>query len=326
MVNNIEDIRQPIAHEFRNFEHRFSEALDNDVDTLHEIFQHILANRGKQIRPILTLLSAKLCGNINDKTYDIATVLELLHTASLLHDDVIDDTSQRRGTPSINAAWNNKLAILAGDYLLSVAMKMLVQTRNVRIQQLVCELVMQLSRGEVLELHHNGSMWIDEQTYFEIIRSKTASLFAACTEAGAISVGATGYQATSMRKFGEELGLCFQLRDDILDYSDSDQLGKPTMNDIRDGKVTLPLIIALCRAPEFERTEFMNRVETHPYDWDIENEIKSFVLRYDGVRYAQQQIDEHRKKAKLILTAFHPVTPAYQSLLDLLDFIMLRSY
>lgn len=325
-MKTIDDIRQPVEAEFEIFEHRFAQALQSDINVLKDIYEHTLANKGKRVRPLLTLLSGRLCGKINDKTYDIASVLEILHTASLMHDDVIDDTHQRRGQQSVNDKWTNKLAILSGDYMLGIAMKMLVQLRNVRLQQLVCELVQRLSKGEVLELHHDSSMWIDETQYFDIIYNKTASLFATCTEAGAISVGATGYQATALRRFGEELGLCFQLQDDILDWSDGEQLGKPTMNDIRDHKVTLPLIISLNRAEEEECALLKKRIENEPFDWSLENDIKSFVLRYDGIRYAQKKIEEHRHKAKLHLTAFHPITPAYEALLNMLDFTTQRTY
>ncbi len=325
-MKTIDDIRKSVMAEFAIFERHFARALENETDVLHDIFEHILANRGKQLRPLLTLLSAQLCGKINDKTYSIATVLEMLHTASLIHDDVVDSTTQRRGQQSVNDKWTNKIAVLAGDYLMASALKELVQMRNIRLQQLISVLIQQLTKGEILELNHNSSMWINENRYFNIIQLKTASLFATCTEAGAISVGATGYQATNLRKFGEELGICFQLQDDILDWSDGEQLGKPTMNDIHDHKVTLPLIIALNRAEDSERNKLMRRVENEPLDWELESDIKTFVLKYDGIGYAQKKIEEHKRKAKLLLTVFHPVTPTYEALLDLLDFTTLRTF
>ena len=325
-MEKITEIRKPVEKEYKAFQLRFANALNTEQPVLKDICQHILDHHGKQVRPLLTLLSAKLCGTPNDKTYDIAAVLELLHTASLLHDDVVDETLQRRGEKSVNSEWGNKLAILGGDYILSMAMRMLVLTRNVRLQQTVCELVQQLSIGEVMELHHDTSMWIDEDQYYEIIKRKTASLFAACTETGAISVGATGYQTTHLRRFGEQLGLCFQIQDDILDYSDSEQLGKPTMNDIRDHKVTLPLIIALRRATERERKELIERIGNHDIDWELESDIKSLVLRYDGVGYCRQQLDKHRKEAQVALTVFHPITRVHESLLSLLHFTIARNY
>lgn len=325
-MKTIDDIRKPVLAEFAIFERNFARALESETDVLNDIFEHILANRGKQLRPLLTLLSAQLCGKINDKTYSIATILEMLHTASLIHDDVVDSTSQRRGQQSVNDKWSNKIAVLSGDYLMATALKILVQMRNVRLQQMICILIQQLTKGEILELNYNSSMWIDENRYFDIIRLKTASLFSTCTESGAISVGATGYQATNLRKFGEELGLCFQLQDDILDWSEGEQLGKPTMNDIHDHKVTLPLIIALNRADEKERNKLMSRIENETINWELESDIKNCVLKYDGIRYAQKKIEEHKRKAKLLLTAFHPITPTYEALLDLLDFTTQRSF
>lgn len=325
-MTNIIDIRQPIAKEFEQFKTLFAQCLQSDINVLQEIYEHILANSGKQIRPTLTLLSAKLCGNITEKTYDAAVVFELLHTASLLHDDVIDDTLQRRSKKSVNAQWTNKLAILSGDYMLSTAMRRLTKMRNLHIQNIVCDLVSKLSKGEILEINYGDSMWITEKHYFNIIRHKTASLFSACTEAGAISVGATGVQTKALRLFGEEMGICFQMQDDIFDYSDSEQLGKPTMNDIRDKKVTLPLIIALKRADKKDAAALKLRIENEPLTWELENDIKNFVMRYDGIGYAQQRINEHKKIAKILLTEFHPITPAYESLLQLLDYTTQRSF
>ena len=325
-MNTIQNIRSIVSAEFTQFEKYFANILHTDVPVLTEMFNHILTHRGKQLRPLLTLLSGKICGNINSKTISTAVVLELMHSASLLHDDVIDDSDSRHGQPSANRLWSNKLAILAGDYMLASAMKELTRMHNIRIQQLVCDMSHTLSQGEVLELHHDSSMWISENLYFEIIRCKTASLFATCTEAGAISVGATGYQSSKLRRFGEELGICFQLQDDIFDYSENDQLGKPTMSDIRDHKATLPLIKALQRAPRQEADSLKQRIENDPFDWTLENDIKSFVLRYDGIRYAQQQIQEHKQTARQQLAVFHPISAAYEALLQLLDFTTQRTY
>ena len=325
-MNPIENIRRPVAADFSMFEQRFAQTLQSHVSTLNDIFTHLKNHRGKHIRPILTLLSAKLCGNINEKTIDTSIVLELLHTASLLHDDVIDNADTRHSQPSVNKKWSNKLAILSGDYLLATAMSCLTQMRNTRIQQLICDLSHTLSEGEVLEINYGSDIWITEQQYFEIIKKKTASLFATCTEAGAISVGATAYQANNLHAFGDELGTCFQLQDDIFDYSENEQLGKPTMNDIRDKKVTLPLLVALQRAPQQESEQLKQRIENDVFDWELENDIKSFVMRYDGIRYTRKKIEEHKRQARLALTVFHPVTPAYEALLQLLDFTTQRTF
>lgn len=302
-MTTIEQIRQPVAEEFRLFERSFEQALQTDNTLLKEVLSVVLARRGKQLRPLLVLLSAKLCHGINEKTIQTAVALELLHTASLIHDDVVDGSDTRRGLPSVNARWNNKIAVLVGDYLLAKVINILSEIRNVKILSIVSDMGRALSEGELLQLHSKDDMWITEKDYFRIIEHKTARLFAACCEAGAASSGATMKQETALSCFGEELGICFQMQDDILDYSDSEELGKPTMGDIRDGKVTLPLLISLNRAPKQEAQRIIALTQ-QDFSLKTENDIKSFVLRYDGIRYAQQRMREHQQTALSALTAF----------------------
>ncbi|MBR1564752.1 MAG: polyprenyl synthetase family protein [Paludibacteraceae bacterium] len=302
-MTTIEQIRQPVAEEFRLFERSFEQALQTDNTLLKEVLSVVLARRGKQLRPLLVLLSAKLCHGINEKTIQTAVALELLHTASLIHDDVVDGSDTRRGLPSVNARWNNKIAVLVGDYLLAKVINILSEIRNVKILNIVSDMGRALSEGELLQLHSKDDMWITEKDYFRIIEHKTARLFAACCEAGAASSGATMKQETALSYFGEELGICFQMQDDILDYSDSEELGKPTMGDIRDGKVTLPLLISLNRAPKQEAQRIIALTQ-QDFSLKTENDIKSFVLRYDGIRYAQQRMREHQQTALSALTAF----------------------
>ncbi|MBR1808392.1 MAG: polyprenyl synthetase family protein [Paludibacteraceae bacterium] len=316
-MTNIADIRRPIEEEFRLFEKEFERALLTKNPLLKEVLSLVLARRGKQLRPTLVLLSAKLCHGVNDKTIQAAVALELLHTASLMHDDVVDGSDLRRGLPSVNARWNNKIAVLTGDYMLSKVIEILATLRNVKILGIVSEMGKSLSEGELLQLHTKDDMWISERDYFNIIDKKTARLFAACCEAGAVSSGASMKQETALSCFGEELGICFQMQDDILDYSDSEELGKPTMGDIRDGKVTLPLLIALNRAPKAEAQHIISLTQ-HDINFNIENEIKSFVLRYDGIRYAQQRMREHQQTALSALSSFRacPATEALALLLN----------
>ncbi len=302
-MTSIDEIRRPVAEEFQLFQRAFEEVLKTDNALLSDVLSLILARRGKQLRPLLVLLSAKLCHGVTDKTIDTAVALELLHTATLIHDDVVDGSNMRRGLPSVNAHWNNKIAVLVGDYMLSKVVKLLAEVRNVKILSIVSEMGRALSDGELLQLHSRDDMWISEKDYFRIIEHKTARLFAACTEAGSVSSGASVRQQTALSCFGEELGICFQMQDDILDYSDSEELGKPTMGDIRDGKVTLPLIIALQRASKSETARIIQLTQKN-IDFAIENEIKSFVLRYDGIR--QQRMREHQQIALGALEAFHP--------------------
>ena len=230
----------------------FASTLHSDNHLLNEALDYIHSKRGKQLRPILVLLSAAICKGITDKSIKSAVSLELMHTASLVHDDVVDNSPTRRGDKALQEQWSNKIAILVGDYMLSKAIGLLSSVRNNTILTIISEMTAALTSGEILQLHNGQSMWISEEQYLQIIKQKTACLFSACSEVGAASSGATTRQQTAMRQFGLYLGLCFQLKDDIFDFSDIEDLGKPTMNDIRDGKATLPIIKSLQRAPKEE--------------------------------------------------------------------------
>lgn len=323
------DILRPIEQEFRVFERSFEQALQSDQPLLQEVLHYLLSRRGKQIRPQLILLAAKLCRGITDKTIDVAVALEMLHTASLTHDDVVDDSPTRRGKEAIHIHWTNKIAVLVGDFLLARVMQLIIQVRSARILSIIANMAAELSSGELLQLHSNQTMWISQKQYFRVIEQKTAGLFAACMEIGAESSGATMRQTSALRDFGLHLGMCFQMKDDVLDYSDSDEIGKPTMGDICDGKVTLPLLVALERATKEEKAYICQLAEDlshHAPHLDIsatEQEIKSFVLRYDGIRYTYRQMQEHKQKAVEALSAFHDC-PAKQSLLVLLDYTINR--
>lgn len=315
---SIEQIRQPIAAEFLHYEQVFEQALETGNNPLlKDVLSLILARRGKQLRPTLVLLSAKLAGQVNEKTYQTAVALELLHTASLMHDDVVDGSETRRGLPSVHARWNNKVAVLAGDYLLSKVIEIISSLRNVRVLGIVADMGKSLAQGELLQLQSEGGLQTTEKEYFRIIGNKTARLFSACCEAGAVTVGATMRQETALTCFGEQLGICFQLQDDILDYSDSEELGKPTLGDIREGKATLPLIASMNRATLEER-EHIRELASRPLTFDEEQEVRSFVLRYDGIRYARHKIEEHKEMAISALSVFreNPITQSLKVLLD----------
>lgn len=331
-MNTINDIRKPIESQFFQFENLYETTLRSENKLLNSVLDYIAAKRGKQLRPILVLLSAELCHGITDKTVQTAVALELLHTASLIHDDVVDSSPLRRGSEAIQEKWTNKIAVLSGDWILSKVIEITSDIRNNKILNIVASIGKNLSSGELLQLHSGQSMWISEKQYFEVIRCKTAELFSACTSAGAASSGATMRQESSLRDFGRELGIIFQLKDDILDYSDSEELGKPTMNDIRDGKATLPLLKALERAPEEERKDIEKKAEelassnnklSEKQISGMEQDIKTFVMRYDGVRYAYNKMLFHREKAIKALDLFHN-SPAKESLINLLDFAINR--
>lgn len=319
-----QDIRKVIQAEFRQYEEAFAATLQTDNAFLSTVLDYIHSKRGKQLRPILVLLSAALCRDITDKTLQTAVALELMHTTSLIHDDVVDNSPLRRGSEAVHVQWTNKVAVLVGDYLLTRVISILSDLRNTTILNIVSQMGAALTSGELLQLHSGQSMWISEKQYYQVIEQKTACLFAACSEAGAVSAGATCRQTTAMRQYGLHLGMCFQLKDDILDYSDIEDIGKPTMNDIRDGKVTLPLLISLQRAPKHEAEVIREMAESLASQaayidvFETEQDIKSFVLRYEGIRYAHQQMEHHRRKAIAALKIF-PESKYKESLLALLD-------
>jgi octaprenyl-diphosphate synthase len=323
------DFRNSIQSEFLLFEKAFSTTLSSDNPLIDNVLDYIHTKRGKQLRPILVMLSAAICKGVTDKTINTAVALELLHTASLVHDDVVDNSPTRRGTNAVHAQWTNKIAILVGDYMLAKVIGLLAEIRNTSILSIVSEVGAALSSGELIQLHNGESMWISEEQYLTVIKHKTAHLFAACCEAGAVSSGATAKQSSALRNFGMYLGLCFQLKDDVFDYSDAEDLGKPTMNDLQDGKATLPIIISLQRATKEEANHIKELAEAlaskspHIDQFEAEQEIRSFVLRYNGMRYAYQLMDKYRKKAIEALASF-PENKYKESLVALLDYSIQR--
>lgn len=323
------DFRSPIQTEFLHFEQVFGAALSSDNHLIDNVLDYIHTKRGKQLRPILVLLSAAICKGVTEKSINTAVALELLHTASLVHDDVVDASPMRRGTKSIHEQWSNKIAILVGDYMLARVIGLLSEIRNTSILSIVSEVGAALSSGELIQLHDGESMWISEEQYLSIIKHKTAHLFAACCEAGAVSSGATPKQSAALKNFGMYLGLCFQIKDDIFDYSDIEDLGKPTMNDLQDGKATLPIIVSLQRASKEEVVRIKELAEglasklPHINRFEAEQEIRSFVLRYNGIHYAYKLMDKYRKKALEALATF-PDNKYKESLKALLDYSIQR--
>lgn len=328
VLDTINDIRTFLGEDFARFQQVFAESLKTESPLLQQVNEHLLQRTGKQLRPLVVLLAARLIRSVNDKTLLSAAALEMLHTASLVHDDVVDDSPTRRGQASVQARWTNKVAVLSGDYMLSKVIATTAKLRNLRILSIVAELGQDLSSGEVLQLHSGSSMWISEEDYYRVIGQKTAALFAACAEIGAVSTGASMRQATALRQYGYELGVIFQLKDDALDYSDSETLGKPTMADLRDGKATLPLIESLVRAPREEAGAIRRLAEQLPQLQDeplheAEQRILSFVLRYDGLGYVSRQMEQHKQKAIQGLSCFHTSTEKAM-LIQLLEYAITR--
>lgn len=328
-MDSISNIRRPIETYWTQYERMMEQSLRADNKLQQEVLHYVGSRRGKQLRPLLVLLCAQICNPVTDKTLRSAVALELLHTASLIHDDVVDSSETRRGVAAVHTKWTNKVAVLIGDYMLAKVIGLVAEVRNIRILEIVSQLGRSLSSGEMVQLHVGQSMWIDEARYFQVIEQKTAQLFQACAEVGAESAGCTQRQRAALREYGRLLGICFQIKDDIFDYSDLEEIGKPTMSDLRDGKVTLPLIEALRRAPQDEAEhirEIGELLAAHNESPDAEKalqEVKSFVLRFKGDEYAVQQMLGYKKQATEALSVFRD-SAEKNSLLALLDFAINR--
>lgn len=321
----ITSIKTPILDELQTFEKTFADSLQSSNLLLSNVNEYIRQRNGKQFRPVLVLLCAKLCGEINQSTIDSAVALELLHTASLIHDDVVDDTFERRGQKSVNAQWNNKIAVLSGDYMLSNALFHATKTRKIPILELISNLGLQLSDGELLQLANAERSKMTEEDYFCVIRKKTALLFSACTEIGAMSVGADQSTLKHLRNYGEHLGICFQLKDDIFDYHENLNIGKPTGNDIRDGKITLPLIYALHNSPEKEKEQITDIINRKDFSEKNVQTILRFAHENGGIAYAEAQMEFYKEKAIKELSYF-PDTEIKKSLLISADFAAERVF
>ena len=317
------EIEQPVAAAFARFNEEFDASLRSETRLLQTAIDRILNATGKHVRPLLALLAAEACGGVKDSTVNSAIFLELLHTATLIHDDVIDETKQRRGVPSLNAIFDNRVSVLVGDYVLSTALTRSIQTGDLRIISIVSELGRNLSEGEIKQLETADESIIDETCYLQVIYKKTATLLSACAEIGAISSGASDGQIAICRRFGELLGYSFQIKDDIFDYFKEANIGKPTGNDIREGKVTLPLIFALRsgggEADEFRRIIFQKEFS----DENIEALI-AFAKARGGIEYAERRMREYRDQAIAELEKLPP-SPARQALADLADYIVERT-
>jgi octaprenyl-diphosphate synthase len=311
-------IKEPISADFQEFQLKFQDALVHSDGLLSSALAHIRQRTGKQMRPMLTLLSAKNYGEITEVTHYAAVALELLHTASLVHDDVVDESSERRGQPSVNASYNNKVAVLVGDYILSTCLLNVSFTKNHRILYYLSQLGRTLAAGEILQLQNINSQQISEESYFQVIRQKTASLFETCSSMGALSVGASDDDVEKAKIFGHNLGTIFQIRDDIFDYFDSSEIGKPTGNDMREGKLTLPVIYALNHS-DFEPMKALARkVKAGRINADEIAVLVEFTKRQGGIEYARQKMEEIAEDAKrYILECVKPdLQEAYNAYLE----------
>lgn len=300
---SLDEIKKPIATELNTFEGKFRASMQSSVPLLDRITHYIVKRKGKQIRPMFVFFSASLCGGITEATYRGSALVELLHTATLVHDDVVDNSYQRRGFFSVNALWKNKIAVLVGDYLLSKGLLLSINNGDFELLRIVSEAVKQMSEGELLQIEKARRLDIDEKVYYEVIRQKTASLIASCCACGAASAGADTETVDRMRLFGEKVGIAFQIKDDLFDFG-TDDIGKPLGIDIKEKKITLPLIYALNKAAESEKRRIINLVKNHNEESAKVAEIIDFVRSSGGMDYAHSKMLQYQQEAFNILNEF----------------------
>ncbi len=320
----VEQIKQPIKQEMERFEEKFKESMISNVPLLNRITHYIVRRKGKQMRPMFVFLVAKMVsnGNFNERTYRGASVIELIHTATLVHDDVVDDSNRRRGFFSLNALWKNKIAVLVGDYLLSKGLLLSIDNDDFDLLKLISIAVREMSEGELLQIEKARKLDITETVYFDIIRQKTATLIAACTGIGAASVGAEKEEIDLMRNFGELIGIAFQIKDDLFDYTD-DKIGKPTGIDIKEQKMTLPLIYALNNCTDKDKKWLINSVKNHNKNKKRVKEIIAFVKKHGGIEYTTSKMKEYQAQALTILNKY-PNSPYKESLIQMVNYVIER--
>lgn len=312
-------IIHPIKTEMQKFEPYFKDQLKSKIPLLGVITNYILRRKGKQMRPMLVFLSAKLTGTITESSYVAATLIELLHTATLIHDDVVDETYQRRGFFSINALWKSKIAVLVGDYFLSRGLMLALNTNQIGVLKVVSEAVKEMSEGELLQIEKSRKLDITEEVYYEIITKKTATLIAACTTAGAFSVEADDEKVKLMKEFGTYLGIAFQIKDDLFDYEKNDLIGKPTGNDIREKKMTLPLIHVLNNGSKNDKKKIISTIRRYHKNDKKVAEVIEFVRNNGGIEYTHNMMIQYRDKAIEVLQKFDD-SEAKKSLMELVHF------
>lgn len=317
-------IKKPIDHDLSDFIRLFDESLSHTDGLLSDTLQHIRKRGGKRMRPLLTLLVAKNYGEVNSTTQQAALGLELLHTASLVHDDVVDESTERRGQPSVNASFNNKVAVLVGDYILSTALYHVSLTSNDEIITSLAQLGRTLSSGELLQMNNFREQGISEEVYYEVISKKTASLFATCAQNGALSVGASADEVNAARDFGHAIGMIFQIRDDIFDYFDSKEIGKPTGNDMAEGKLTLPIIYALKNYGYDSMLNLARKVKNGSINDDEIAVLVDFAKERGGIDYAEQKMNEFSEKAQQYIDFHVKQSEVREALSNYLSFVALR--
>lgn len=322
-MSKLKEIQAPISDEMVYFEEKFQESMKSKVNLLDRITKYIVKRKGKQMRPMFVFLVAKICGEVTDSTYRGASLIELLHTATLVHDDVVDDSNYRRGFFSLNALWKNKIAVLVGDYLLSRGLLLSVKFKEFQLLEIVSNAVKEMSEGELLQIEKARKLDITEEVYFDIIRQKTASLIASCCSVGAASVTKDNALIEKMRVFGEKVGIAFQIKDDLFDYGTA-EIGKPLGIDIKEKKMTLPLIHALQKVDWLTRRRIIFYIKNKSHKQEYVQKVIDFVKENDGLIYGTTVMNNYYKDALGMLEEF-PVSAARDSLVELLAYTINRN-
>ena len=324
-MNQIAHIKSPIKEELKRFDTYFRESMKTDIPLLDIVLNYMVRRKGKQIRPMFVFLSARILGEINSSTYTAASLIELLHNATLIHDDVVDKSYKRRGHFSINALWKSKVSVLVGDYLLSQGLLLSVRNKEYELLEIVSNAVKEMSEGELMQVKNKRKVFITESEYFQVISKKTASLIASCTACGARSIVTDQQIVDNFRHFGEKVGIAFQIKDDLLDYERSGTIGKPAGNDIKEKKVTLPLIYALHHAQEKEKKEIKKIFGQSRKNGREVNRIIEFVRNKQGLEYARQKMEMIKGEALQMLQAYSGQGESYDALMELVQFTTERS-
>ena len=323
MTSTLDKIKAPVDKELKEFENYFKDSMKSNVALLDTITYYIYKRKGKQVRPILVLLTAKMLGNISDDTYKAASLIELVHTATLVHDDVVDDSKIRRSFFSVNALWKNKVAVLVGDYLLAKGLQLSIDGNRIEFLRILSSAVKMMSEGELMQIQKARKLDITEDVYFEIIRQKTASLISSACAIGAASVTNDSNTIHKLSEYGEKIGIAFQIKDDLFDYGD-DEIGKPRGLDIKEKKMTLPLIYTLQNSSKTEKSLIINTVKNHNEDPKKVKELIAMIKEKGGMDYAISKMEEYKQAANIILNSF-PENNAKTSLLELSEYIINRN-
>jgi len=324
MTTSLKSIKKPFQEELRHYNDVFKTIMSSDVKLVDTVVKYIVKRKGKNLRPLLVIMSAKLCGNPTNNTYIAASIIEMLHSATLIHDDVVDDAEIRRGFPSINAVWKNKIAVLIGDYILSKCLIGGTKTNSLEIMNILADASKRLSKGELQQIEKSKTLNITEEEFLKMISNKTAALIGAASKLGAITTSDNSENHQNLKEYGESIGVAFQISDDLLDYYGNQKIvGKPIGNDFKDKKLTLPLIHAFQNAPKKDVSAVKKKIKKGVKRKEIK-EIIAFAEKYNGIVYAQEKQDAYAQRAKQAIASY-PESEIKASLLNFVDYVIRRS-